>query len=426
MDPAIGVSSSCNEPVEDATLLIVGASSRAAAMSAKRGGLNPWAADLFADLDLRECCPVERIDDYPDGLERALAAAPPGPWMYTGALENHPGLVDRIAAVRPLYGVGGEALRAVRDPRRVAAALRAAGLSAPRCSLQAEGVPTDGSWLSKPLDSAGGSRIEPWRRGPAHSSNTPDRYFQELVKGLPASAVYVGTGDGAICLGMTRQLLGLPWCGVDTNSIDRFRYCGSIGPLAASPNATERIQELGTVLASAFNLIGLFGIDLVSNGDVISPIEVNPRYTASTEILERNFEINSIALHLAACRRSSDDKKLLSTVSAPSAFQNLKRRERGERGAVGKAVLYANADLVVGCALAEWAKRLNQDRDWPAAADIPAAGTAIRAGQPIITIFAQGDDEPLVMSALQEFAAAAYEKVAVIAADANNCPVTMS
>ena len=129
MDPAFGVSSSCNKPAGGETILIVGASARAAAMSARRGGLNPWAADMFGDQDLRACCPVERIDDYPNGLERVLAAAPAGPWMYTGALENYPDLVDRMAALRPLYGIGGESLRAVRDPQRLAAAVRAAGFA---------------------------------------------------------------------------------------------------------------------------------------------------------------------------------------------------------------------------------------------------------------------------------------------------------
>ncbi|HEV2969446.1 MAG TPA: ATP-grasp domain-containing protein [Pirellulales bacterium] len=419
MGPAIGVSNFCNEQADE-TILIVGASARAAAMSARRGGLNPWAADLFADLDLRSCCPVERIDAYPEGLEQALAAAPPGPWMYTGALENHPALVDRMAAFRPLIGVGGEALRAVRDPRRVAAAVRAAGFSAPRCSLHVDGVPTDGSWLSKPLASAGGSRIEPWLGGPANSLSAPHRYFQEFIEGLPASAVYIGTGNEAICLGLTRQLIGMPWCGTGMSSSDRFRYCGSIGPLAVSPDASDRIHELGIVLARAFDLVGLFSVDLISNGDQIWPIEVNPRYTASVEVLERAYGINAVSLHVAACRRSSDDEKTLSANVASSAF------ECRNRVATGKAVLYSTASWLVGADFSEWAERQNQGHDWPILADIPATGTAIRPGHPIITVLVGGCDEPSVVSSLQQLAAAAYEKVAVGEADANNCPVPLS
>jgi len=37
--------------MDEAQVLIVGASARAAAFSALRAGLRPWCADLFADLD---------------------------------------------------------------------------------------------------------------------------------------------------------------------------------------------------------------------------------------------------------------------------------------------------------------------------------------------------------------------------------------
>ena len=112
------------------------------------------------------------------------------------------------------------------------------------------------------------------------------RYFQEQIEGLPASAVYIGTRDGAICLGVTRQLLGLSWCGAD-RATDRFRYCGSIGPLKVSPSLARQFEELGTAIARSFALIGLFGVDAIIRDDEIWTIEMNPRYTASIEILER-------------------------------------------------------------------------------------------------------------------------------------------
>jgi uncharacterized protein len=425
MDPAFGVSSSCNDPAGGETILIVGASARAAAMSARRGGLNPWAADMFGDLDLGACCPVERIDDYPHGLERALAGAPAGPWMYTGALENHPDLVDRIAAVRPLYGVGGQSLRAVRDPQRLAAAVQAAGFAAPRCSLSPANVPTDGSWLSKRRASAGGNHIVPWHGQVGHAVRADtttgrtarsSRYFQEQIEGLPASAIYIGTREGAICLGVTRQLLGLSWCGAE-RATDRFRYCGSIGPLDMSIQLAEQFQDLGSAIARSFALIGLFGVDAaIDRGDKIWTIEVNPRYTASIEILERASAVNAVHLHVQA----------FSASSASSAFQTLKRRERGGRRAAGKAVLYAPASLAVGVAFLGWAESQNRGRAWPAVADIPSLGTEIQAGQPIVTLFADDTDEPSVLNGLKALAAEAYRNLAVSPPYANNSRAEMS
>ena len=70
------------------------------------GLLGAWAGwatfggDLFGDLDLRRCGPAVVVEQYPAGLADIARAVPPGPWMYTGGLENHPDLVDRIRAPR--------------------------------------------------------------------------------------------------------------------------------------------------------------------------------------------------------------------------------------------------------------------------------------------------------------------------------------
>src|SRR5579871_3838271 len=104
-------------------------------MSALRSGSEIWAADHFGDLDLRACATSVRVETYPTGLIDALAAAPAGPWLYTGALENQPDLIERLAAIRPLCGVGGDVLRRVRDPLALAAALREQSyVTVPRCA----------------------------------------------------------------------------------------------------------------------------------------------------------------------------------------------------------------------------------------------------------------------------------------------------
>ena len=86
-----------------ANLLIVGASARAAAMSAVRAGFSPWCSDLFADLDLRAFVPeVVRcpIDQYPSAFSKILRSAPEAPWIYTGGIENHPNLIRTMARDR--------------------------------------------------------------------------------------------------------------------------------------------------------------------------------------------------------------------------------------------------------------------------------------------------------------------------------------
>ena len=113
-------------------LIILGASARAAAFSAIRAGFEPYAIDCFADRDLAAVCPAVKIERYPGDFPAALAAAPDAPWIYTGGLENHPRLIEQMAALRPLWGNGGADLRNVRKPARLAEAARAVGIRFPR------------------------------------------------------------------------------------------------------------------------------------------------------------------------------------------------------------------------------------------------------------------------------------------------------
>ena len=369
----------------DRKLLIVGACARGAAFSAVRAGYEPQAYDLFADADLRRCCPVRRIDDFPHGVLPAIPSAPLAPWMYTGGLENHPILVDRLAASRTLYGNRGKVLRQVRDVWLVAEALAREGIDVPRVAFPGETV-SRGSWLCKPIQSVGGRSTEPaW---PPFRAAGQGHYFQQYVEGTPASAVLVAAGGRAELLGATRQYIGADWCGARGHW-----YCGSIGPLALSDAALGTCRRIGDCLASRFALVGLFGVDLVLDAaERVWPIEVNPRYTASIEVLERALGMQAIAMHVAACR----DGRLPDPAAIPSARDCL----------CGKAILYAQQEFVVSRAFTESALAIAARDPWPRLADIPAAGTTIRPGEPILTVLTDGENMPEVEEKLRRRAAA--------------------
>jgi uncharacterized protein len=367
-------------------LILIGASVRAAACSAVRAGLRPWAADLFADTDLQALCPTQAIspDQYPHAFVKVLAGAPPAPWMYTGALENHPGLIDRLARLRPVWGNGAEVVRRVRSPLAVATALRAAGLACPAVHTSPAQVPAGGRWLVKPLAGAGGRGISPFRGGATRRGV----YFQEEIEGLPCSGLYVGDGTRARFLGATRQLVGEPWLHAAP-----FHYCGSVGPLPLGGSALGTFQRLGNVLTAAFGLRGLFGVDCVLREGAPWPVEVNPRYPASAEILEHATGVAALALH----RRAFDPQAPEPPAPPPTA----------PAAVIGKAVLFAGRAL-----------RFPEDGPWreaparpngpdglPAFADVPPAGQAIAPGRPVLTFFAAADSEESCLSRLRETAA---------------------
>src|ERR1700685_703337 len=110
--------------------MIFGASGRSAAESALRAGVRPVCADLFADEARREIAEILPVDAYPSGLVEAVAQAPDVPWIYTGALENRPGLLAKLGGLRTLWGNPADVVRAVRNPFRLHAVLEGSRLPA--------------------------------------------------------------------------------------------------------------------------------------------------------------------------------------------------------------------------------------------------------------------------------------------------------
>jgi predicted ATP-grasp superfamily ATP-dependent carboligase len=310
--------------------------------------------------------------------------------MYTGALENHPDVVDRMATIRPLLGNAGGTLRQVRDPWRVAEALEQAGLPVPRLARSPAEAAASSPWVQKPLQSAGGAGVRHWQGGDRLPA---DHLLQEFKRGEPRSAVYLAAGGRAVLLGVTRQLIGAPWAGTGG-----FRYCGSIGPLRLSPPELDAIAAIGDALAAAFPLTGLLGVDFVAEpgksgkprNHTFWPIEVNPRYTASIEILERSTGQPLVAWHVEACRR-----------------QELPKHVRCEPyRACGKVIVFARARSIAG----DWLGSTSGDSA-PLVADVPAAGSVLEPGWPVVTLLRSGGTLDQVEERLQADAAAFLESL---------------
>jgi predicted ATP-grasp superfamily ATP-dependent carboligase len=380
-------------------LIIVAASARALAVSACRAGYSVHAADLFADADLCAAATVAvRVPAGPDlpwplGLAACVRRFPVAPWCYGGALENHPDLVDRIAGDRPLAGNAGRRLRAVRDPAVLARAVRAIGLGFPETVADPAAVPADGSFVVKPRHGAGGRGIAHWHGGPPPAG---DRIWQRFVPGRPWSTAFAIDARGARLVGASRQLVGRRWCGARG-----FAWCGAVDvPLVAlAAPVRSRLERLGAMLADEFGLVGLVGADaVVDAAGTIHVLEINPRPTASMELVERATGESMVATHLEACGFPAP--------VVPAAPQPAARAAPWAKAVVfaGRAV---TVDEPLVTALTDCADRwADIDGGWPPLADLPTGGTTIAAGRPVLTVFAAGRDAATALHALHRRVAA--------------------
>ena len=294
------------DAVAGTTIAVVGASARAAAFSLLRAGRKVVAADLFADADLALHCRATKISPYPEGFADWLAATECDAWLYTGALENSPDLVDCLARSqlllgRPLLGHASEVLRRVRDPLELQTALLRAGLHFPETKIATSGKPENNAWLGKTYRGSCGSGV---------GKTSGAAYLQRRVEGVSLSAVF----HSSQLLGVTRQLVGEAWAGAA-----EFQYCGSIGPWPLLPSVEQQLLRLGELICSEFGMTDLYGVDLLFDGEKLWTIEINPRYTAAVEVVERAYGI--------------------------SVFDSTEQQQG--HSCVGKVVLFAKAPLVI-------------------------------------------------------------------------------
>jgi predicted ATP-grasp superfamily ATP-dependent carboligase len=367
-------------------LVVAGVTTRPLALSAVRAGWTVTAADAFGDLDLRACAEV-LVPEADEGFDPAWAARmargiPAEFAAYTSNFENYPAAVAALARGRRLLGNPPAVLRRVRDPLQLMRSLRRLGFPTPRTRATPPSSPEGRRrWLLKPRRSGGGHGTTPWRPGRAVGRR---RYLQERIAGLPGSVAFLADGRRAHVLGVSRQLVGRSELGTRG-----FRYCGSLmGPGLFPEEAAlwRSAESLAAAVVPTFGLVGLNGLDFIARAGVAWPIEANPRFSASMELLERGADLSLFALHAEACAGRLPE-------AAPDRLDRVH----------GKAIVFARRHLTTGAT-----RRWLED---PAVADVPPPGQRIARGRPICTVFASGRDAEACSRALVDKAAAVYRAV---------------
>ncbi|MDA7980059.1 MAG: ATP-grasp domain-containing protein [Pirellulales bacterium] len=371
-------------------LLIVGASARAAAQSAVAAGYNVTTIDLFSDADLCEIAESHIAHQWPEDVPRLAESIAPRDWMYTGGLENYPHIITLVNRHHNLLGCSAERISEIRDPVMLWQELSGAGFRMPATWNQLPPTYCDETWLRKPRRSAGGlgiRRIAPQQEAHAYTErenggrpardHASEFVFQREVWGDTFGAVFLAGDRKAKLCGITRQLSGTPH-----GAPGEFQYCGSIGPVSVSGKVTGELKRLADFLVDRFALRGLFGLDFIIAEDSPWLIEVNPRYPASAEVLERCSCASVVHEHCVACCSDSRLRGDLISTDTTSITPTSKRLT------VGKLVLYACKELRITRTFSEkLLASAGRDQD---VADIPRAGSVIEQGQPILTAFANG------------------------------------
>jgi len=376
-------------------ILLLGASTRALAESAWLSGHPIVSVDYFGDRDQKQL--VENyalLQDFHlplsvQGLAQASAQIEAEAVAYVGNLENYPEIVEELTKDRLLLGNGSRALREVRDWRTLRRFCREVGILYPSTLLPGEEKQAcpEYHWLCKPIRSGGGHGIHSWDERPLKNH----QILQAKIEGRPASVAFVADGRRSRILGVTEQLIGRPELGSSG-----FVWSGNIFPLDLAlvdgGYLMHQMEEMVSWLTHRFGLRGVNGVDVMVSGELggyLHPylLEVNPRYSASMELVERANGTNLFNLHMDGLAGRLPDFSF---------------RERSHQDFVGKGVVYARRAVSIADT-SRWVER--------GIRDVPFPGRRIDAGHPVCTVLASGSSRQACFDAISQSAATVYGEI---------------
>jgi len=263
--------------------------------------------------------------------------------------ERRTQLLKRLGQRWQLFGNDAETVAKVKNPEVLSSTCAALGIPFPEFSLSKP--PATAEWLAKHTGGAGGTHVKPVQQSDGVGSEI---YYQRRVPGTPVAALFLADGERATVLGFSAQW-SLP------APRQPYRYCGAVRPAPLAPRTAESLSVTVHRVAAAMSLVGLNSADFLVHGEDYWLLEINPRPGATLDIFEPPRQ-SLFALHMAACGGR--------LVAAP----------RYPDGAKASAIVYAENDIPSVPSLA-WP-------DWTA--DRPPAGTTIKTGQPVCTVYACG------------------------------------
>lgn len=337
-------------------LLLIAQSARMLAQSAARAGFNACTIDYFADADTRRhaarclaLAPREQGFDAAELLQAASRIAPGAPLIYGSGIDTRPELVEKLEKSHELLGNPPEILRLAHSPKRFFRLLDELAIAypdtrfAPPACLQ--------GWLIKPSCGEGGKRV-----GFAATKRPPpeNAYYQRHIPGDAHSALFIADGRQARLVGLNTQ-----W----TSGHDParpFLFGGAVNRADLDSAQQARVEGHVSKLTAALGLVGLNSLDFMLENGEPKVLELNPRPSATMALYDEDYPRGLLVAHIAACwgqlpgKQPEGPIRAFKTVYAPQTLS-----------------IKAGGNWPDGCA------------------DIPMAGAAIPAGQPLCSLQAQ-------------------------------------
>ncbi|MDI6702990.1 ATP-grasp domain-containing protein [Methanothermobacter wolfeii] len=336
------------------SLLLIGVNTRPVAESAFRLGYQVISASYYCTADFRSYT-----------RRRCMLKQEPGrscgrfheEFSTERLLEISSDLIDEADGIIPLTGapelpwkkvMGNTRTDHVEDKYRFYRKIRGSYLTPETHLLRdpgeaAEMVSPDKRYIIKPVRGAGGFGVTDLQECGG------EFLLQEYIEGVPVSASVLSTGQEAVTVLTSRQIIDRGVPGFE----GQFIYAGNM-----TPGPLGEIESLAEDLILDFSLRGSNGVDFILRDGELYVIEVNPRIQGTFECAEASLGINMLEAHIRAFHGELIEKPV-------------------PRMCAVKRILYAPGRCIF------------PGINLQGVHDLPVPGAVIEAGEPLVTVMSE-------------------------------------
>ena len=311
-------------------------SGRGVACSSQKFGCKVGIMDIFGDKDCLSTAVFWRhigtcFPDQPDIDSKKFLNSLPvfkingfkGLIIGSG-FEGKYDVLRKANEILPLYASPLSVFKCMENSILFFETLKSLGVPFPQVSLSADSFKDVGSdWILKDLSSSGGLGI----KKPFERKSKNSQYFQKLLPGTAVSLSFFADGKNVIPLGYSKPV-------TTSQSNLPFVFCGLDGPIELNGSVDQEALRLSKLIVQKFKLKGFNGIDFLVSDNVVYVLDLNPRITASFEILQDSYSFCFFEKHIHLTR------DIQGNTFIPENFPAMKKKIIS-----GFRIIYAQSDF---------------------------------------------------------------------------------
>ena len=226
--------------------------------------------------------------------------------------------------ILPLYANSILVFKYFENPVLFFKTLKLLEVPFPEVNLSADSFKGLGSdWILKNLGSSGGLGIKKLHGRKSKSSE----YFQKQLPGMAVSLSFFADGQSIIPLGYSKPV-------TTKQSNLPFVFCGLDGPIELHDSINQEALRIAKLIVQRFKLRGFNGIDFLVSDNALYFLDLNPRITASFEILQESYSYCFCEKHINLTRDISGNNYM------PKTFPAMQKKI-----IAGFRIIYAESDF---------------------------------------------------------------------------------